>query len=189
VVLNKKGKIERLVEKPEQFVSNLAIVGLYNIQDSKLLSACLDEMISNNIRTRGEYQLTDALQMMIEKGAEFSTTNVEGWFDCGKPETLLNTNRFLLDRKPPSRQFPDSIIIPPSFIAETAVIERSVIGPYASVADGAVVKNSIVRDSIISNYAKVQSSLLEQSIIGNEAEVKGHFNRLNVGDSSQISET
>ncbi|MBE2189693.1 MAG: NTP transferase domain-containing protein [Desulfobulbaceae bacterium] len=189
VVLNNKGKIERLVEKPEQFVSNLAIVGLYNIQDSKLLSACLDEMINNNIRTRGEYQLTDALQMMIEKGAEFSTTNVEGWFDCGKPETLLNTNRFLLDRKPPSRQFPDSIIIPPSFVAATAVIERSVIGPYASVADGAVVKDSIVRDSIISNYAKVQSSLLEQSIIGNEAEVKGHFNRLNVGDSSQISET
>ncbi|PKL85777.1 MAG: nucleotidyl transferase [Ignavibacteriae bacterium HGW-Ignavibacteriae-1] len=189
VVLNKKGKIERLVEKPEQFVSNLAIVGLYSIEDSKLLSACLDEMIKNNIRTRGEYQLTDALQMMIEKGAEFSTTNVEGWFDCGKPETLLNTNRFLLDRKPPSRQFPDSIIIPPSFVAATAVIERSVIGPYASVADGAVVKDSIVRDSIISNYAKVQSSLLEQSIIGNEAEVKGHFNRLNVGDSSQISET
>jgi len=189
VVLNGDGKIERLVEKPENFISNLAIVGIYNINQTELLNECLQQMINDNIRTRGEYQLTDALQMMIDKGAEFSTANVEGWYDCGKPETLLSTNRFLLDRKPTSKQFTDSIIIHPSFVAPTAVIERSVIGPYASVADGAVVKESIVRDSIISNHAKVKSSLLEQSIIGNEAEVKGHFHRLNVGDSSQISET
>ncbi len=189
VVRNGGGKIEKLVEKPENFISNLAIVGIYNINQTELLNECLRQMITENIRTRGEFQLTDALQMMIDKGAIFSTADVEGWYDCGKPETLLSTNRFLLDRKPTSKQFADSIIIHPSYVAPTAVIERSVIGPYASVADGAVVKDSIVRDSIISNHSKVISSLLEQSIIGNEAEVKGHFHRLNVGDSSQISET
>lgn len=189
VVRNGNGTIEKLVEKPENFISNLAIVGIYNINQTELLNECLQQMISDNIRTRGEFQLTDALQMMIDKGAIFSTADVEGWYDCGKPETLLSTNRFLLDRKPTSKQFVDSIIIDPSYVAPTAVIERSVIGPYASVADGAVVRDSIVRDSIISNHSKVISSLLEQSIIGNEAEVKGHFHRLNVGDSSQISET
>lgn len=189
VVRNGDGTIEKLVEKPENFISNLAIVGIYNINQTELLNECLQEMILENIRTRGEFQLTDALQMMIDKGAIFSTADVEGWYDCGKPETLLSTNRFLLDRKPTSKQFADSIIIHPSYVAPTAVIERSVIGPYASVADGAVVRDSIVRDSIISNHSKVISSLLEQSIIGNEAEVKGHFHRLNVGDSSQISET
>jgi glucose-1-phosphate thymidylyltransferase len=189
VVRNGNGTIEKLVEKPENFISNLAIVGIYNINQTELLNECLQQMISDNIRTRGEFQLTDALQMMIDKGAIFSTADVEGWYDCGKPETLLSTNRFLLDRKPTSKQFADSIIIDPSYVAPTAVIERSVIGPYASVADGAVVRDSIVRDSIISNHSKVISSLLEQSIIGNEAEVKGHFHRLNVGDSSQISET
>lgn len=189
VVKDSTNKISKLIEKPEEPISKLAIVGLYHIQDTALLTNSLDELISNGIKTRGEYQLTDALQLMIEKGANFTTFPVDGWYDCGKPETLLSTNRFLLDQKPTFRKLNDSIIIPPVFISDSAIIERSVIGPYASVADGAVVKDSILRNSIVSFNAKVVSSLLEESIIGNDADVKGHFNKLNVGDSSQIFES
>ncbi len=189
VVKGIDNKITKLIEKPEEPVSKLAIVGLYHIQDTNLMKESLEELMAKDIRTRGELQLTDALQIMINKGAQFTTFNVDGWYDCGKPETLLSTNRFLLDQKPCLLKFKDSIIIPPVFISDSAVIKRSVIGPYASVADGAVVKDSIVRNSIISFNAKVVSSLLEESIIGNEADVKGQFHKLNVGDSSQISES
>jgi glucose-1-phosphate thymidylyltransferase len=189
VVKGSDNKISKLIEKPDDLISKLAIVGLYHIQDTQLLIESLNELIGNNILTRGEYQLTDALQLMINKGANFTTFPVDGWYDCGKPETLLSTNRFLLEQKPTSIKLKDSIIIPPVFISDSAIIERSVIGPYASVADGAVVRDSILRNSIISFNAKVVSSLLEESIIGNDADVKGHFHKLNVGDSSQISES
>lgn len=189
VVKNENGNIAKLVEKPEEFISNLAIVGIYHIRNTVLLINSLNKLINENIRTRGEYQLTDALQLMIESGAEFNTFPVEGWYDCGKPETLLSTNRFLLDQKPYHTSLNNTIVIPPVFISENAIVESSVIGPYTSIADGAVVKDSIIKNSIISFGAKVSYSLLEESIIGNDADVKGHFHKLNVGDSSQISES
>ncbi len=189
VVKDKDGTITKLVEKPDDFVSNLAIVGIYYIRETKLLIDSLNKLMGNGIRTRGEYQLTDALQLMIENGADFTTFPVEGWYDCGKPETLLSTNRFLLDQKPHYANLKDTIVIPPVFISDNAIVESSVIGPYTSIADGAIVKESIIRNSIISFGAKVTHSLLEESIIGNESDVKGHFHKLNVGDSSQISES
>ena len=185
-LLDENRKVKQLIEKPDDPVSNLALVGLYNIGNSQLLAECLSELINKNIKTRGEYQLTDALQLMIDKGEKFNVFPVEGWFDCGKPETLLSTNKFLLDQKPLSRDFKESIIIPPVYISEKADIRRSVIGPYTSVADGAIVEDSIVKNSIISYGARVTSSLLDESIIGNDAEVEGSFTTLNVGNSSQI---
>jgi glucose-1-phosphate thymidylyltransferase len=185
-LLDENNIVSKLIEKPDEPISKLALVGLYNIENSKLLAESLDELITKGIKTRGEYQLTDALQLMIEKGEKFDVFHVEGWFDCGKPETLLSTNKFLLDQKPQTRDFKESIIIPPVYISENAVIKRSVIGPYTSVADGAIVEESIVKNSIISYGAKVSSSLLDESIIGNDAEVEGHFTTLNVGNSSQI---
>lgn len=187
VIQNEDAIIDKLIEKPEVFVSNLAIVGLYYITNPQLLKSSLNELIDNNITTRGEYQLTDALQLMLDKGEKFTTFGVDGWYDCGKPETLLSTNKFLLEQKPTLRKFEDSVVIDPCYISETAVVERSIIGPYTSVADGAVVRDSIIRDSIISYEALVCSSLLEESIIGNNAEVKGHYHRLNVGNSSTIN--
>ena len=172
VVELEKGFISRLIEKPENPTTNLALVGLY--------------FINNHIRTRDEYQLTDALQMMIDKGEKFTTFPVEGWYDCGKPETLLSTNRYLLDGKSTYKTPEGAVIIPPAFVAENAIVERSVIGPYTTVASGATVIDSVVRDSIISDGATVTASTLEQSIIGNNAIVKGKFSRLNVGDSSEI---
>ncbi len=186
VISNASGKIEKLIEKPEEPISNMAIVGLYFIKDTPLLVKSLNKLIDEDIRTRGEYQLTDALQLMLESKAEFATFNVDGWYDCGKPETLLSTNRFLLDKNPTPQVLKDSIIIQPSFVSDKAVIERSIIGPYTSVADGAIVKDSIIRGSIISYEAKVTSSLLVDSIVGNRAELNGHFHRLNIGNSSTI---
>ncbi|MCU0424573.1 MAG: sugar phosphate nucleotidyltransferase [Candidatus Kapabacteria bacterium] len=178
--------VAKLVEKPEIPPTNLAIVGLYFIQKPRLLAECLEEIVNNDIRTRGEYQLTDALQRMIDKGEKFTTFPVEGWYDCGKPETMLATNRYLLERKPHSRECTDTIVIPPVYIAPSAVVERSVVGPFATVAEGAIVLNSIVRDSIISDYATVDQSMLDRSIVGNNAQVRGNFRRINVGDSSEV---
>ena len=186
VVEMEKGFISRLIEKPEHPTSNLALVGLYFINNPGLLVNCLDEMIEKNIRTRDEYQLTDALQMMIDRGEKFTTFPVEGWYDCGKPETLLSTNRYLLDGMSIPYPIDGTVIIPPAFVSPKAHIERSVIGPYATVAAGARVVDSVVKDSIISDGATVTASMLEQSIIGNNAIVKGKFSRLNVGDSSEI---
>ncbi len=181
------GFIKNLVEKPQNFVSNMAIVGLYYIKNPAMLRQSLEELINKDIRTKSEYQLTDALRLMLEKGEKFTTFHCEGWYDCGKPETLLSTNRFLLEKKQ-IECFPDkTVMIPPVYIAPNATVERSVIGPYATVADGAIVKDSIVRNTIISDGATVESCLLEESIIGNNAIVRGNFYNLNVGNSSEIN--
>ncbi|ROL56338.1 nucleotidyl transferase [Bacteroidetes/Chlorobi group bacterium MS-B_bin-24] len=187
VVTNSEGRITRLVEKPEKFVSNLAIVGIYFIRNSDLLAECLNELLQKDIKTKGEFQLTDALQMMIEKGEKFVTVPVEGWYDCGKPETLLETNRFLLSKKPYNKTISDCVVLPPVYIDDNAFVSRSVIGPYATIATGSVVIDSVVRNSIISDGARVESYLLENSIIGNSAVVRGSFFQMNVGNSSEIN--
>jgi len=180
-------RVVSLVEKPDVPPSDLAIVGLYSVAHTDLLMDCLDALVAGDIRTKGEYQLTDALMMMLERGEEMRVFAVEGWYDCGRPETLLETNRFLLQRSQEGDvKIPGSIVIPPVSIDPTAVVERSVVGPYASIAAGAVVRDSIVRDSILNADAKVEGSLLDRSLIGEHAVVRGNFQRLNVGDSSEI---
>jgi glucose-1-phosphate thymidylyltransferase len=180
------GFITRLVEKPENPTTNLAVVGLYYIKNPRLLTECLEEVIQKEIKTKGEYQLTDGLQLMIEKGERITTFHVDGWYDCGKPETLLATNRYLLDKKSTERRIPGVVVIPPVYISPNCEISRSIIGPYATIADGAVVQDSIVRNLIISEGAKVQKSLLDNSIIGSNAVVRGNYKRVNAGDSSEI---
>ncbi|MBQ6269021.1 MAG: NTP transferase domain-containing protein [Bacteroidetes bacterium] len=189
VVVNEETKeIEKLVEKPQVPISNLAIVGIYCIQNTKKLIDSLQYLMDNNIRTKNEFQLTDALQNMLENDEKFYTFNVEGWYDCGKAETLLETNKFLLEKNYSNfNKFSDkNVIIPPCFISENAIVENSIIGPYASVAENAVVKNSIINNSIISNNAKVTKILLRESIIGDEAEIAGTYNKLNIGNASII---
>lgn len=186
VLQNSEGYIEKMIEKPDELIPRMAIVGIYYIKNPDLLVACLEDLMKNNIKTRDEYQLTDALQMMLERGEKMTVFPVEGWYDCGKPLTLLSTNRFLLDKLNDRQNFPDAVIVPPVYIAPNAKIERAIIGPYATIADGACVFDSVIRDSIISDGATVANSLLEKSIIGNNAIVKGDFTRMNVGDSSEI---
>jgi len=186
IVEKEKGWIKRLVEKPKHPTSHEAIVGVYYITDTSLLKECLKETISKNIRTKGEYQLTDALQLMIKRGAKFSTFDVEGWYDCGKPETLLETNRHLLSKTKLKRKIPGSVMIQPVYVSPSAKIISSVLGPFVSVAGDAVVRNSVIKNSIVGEGAEVSYCLLESSLIGIDAQVSGTFHKLNVGDSSVV---
>jgi glucose-1-phosphate thymidylyltransferase len=186
VALVEGGRITRLIEKPDQPVSRLAIVGIYYIAHSALLYGCLDEMIRDNRTTKGEYQLTDALEMMLGKGETMKVFPVEGWYDCGKTETLLSTNQELLDLESVKREIPGSVVVGPVAIDKSATIENSIVGPYVTIAAGAVVRNSIVRNSIVNENARVENMLVEASLVGDSADVRGSFRRLNVGDSSEI---
>lgn len=186
VVQMRGGMVEQLIEKPDVPPTNLAIVGLYFIKHPQLLSECLVDLVENDRRTRGEYQLTDALQQMIDKGEKFSTFHVDGWYDCGKPETLLETNRHLLDRRSFERKISGVVINPPVHIAPTAQITNSIIGPHATIADGAIVTDSVIADSIVGENASVKQTMLRESIIGNDAIVRGTFHRINAGASSEL---
>ena len=180
------GFVTRLIEKPENPTSNLAIVGLYFIRRPDVLLECLKSMIKNDVRTKGEFQLTDGLQLMIERGEKIKTFTIDGWFDCGKPETLLETNKHLLGQHSTLTSPPGVVVIPPVFISPKAIVKNSVIGPNTTIAAGASVEDSVVRNSIISEDALVKSALLEESIIGSNAIVRGGYKRINIGDSSEL---
>ena len=180
------GYISRLIEKPDNPTTNLAVVGLYFIKNPGLLLECLNAIVSGDKRTKGEYQLTDALQMMIGKGEKFSTFTVDAWYDCGKPETLLSTNRHLLEKNSKLREIPGVVTIPPVYIGANAEIVNSIIGPYATIGEGAHVTDSIIRNSIIGDESAVSGVLLDNSIVGNNGAVKGGFKRVNAGDSSEV---
>ncbi len=164
----KNGWVTKLTEKPKKPKGNLALVGLYYLRDTKLFKNCLKEIVENGQKTKGEYQLTDVLQKMIEKKAKFKTFPVSGWYDCGKIETLLETNRNLLMKNHFSarlKRLTGSLILPPVFISPKAKIENSVIGPFVSIADQARVKNSVIFDSIINQEAQVQKSILNSQVV------------------------
>lgn len=186
VAVVENGLITKLIEKPESSISNLAIVGLYYIKNSQLLSNCLEEIIESQTLTKGEYQLTDALELMIRKGEKLKPFIVEGWYDCGKPETLLSTNHHLLKKLNHFNESPGVQIVPPVFISPKSNIINSVIGPYTTVSEGATISNSIIKNSIIGINANVVNALLYDSIIGNNSVIKGHYKKLNTGDSSEI---
>ena len=189
VVIKKDNRIMEFVEKPEKPVSNRAIVGIYYIANTQLLFNCLKFVYDNNIKTRGEYQLTDALELMLKRGAKFTDVLCEKWLDCGKPETLLETNRLLLDIyfKENEYSYKNCVIIKPVAIAEGVRIENSVIGPFVSVAKGVKIKNSILKNSIINESAYIENAVLEESLIGHAAVYKNRYIRVNIGDSSEFT--
>lgn len=186
VELGEGQRISRLVEKPEQPSSSLAIVGVNFIGNSPLLFDCLKTIIEEDRRTRGEFQLTDALQLMVERGACLTTFPVERWFDCGKQETLLETNRHLLEKTQTPLEVRGSTIIPPVYLDPTATVHNSVVGPWVSIAGGAVIRNCIVSDTIIDENAVVENLLLTGSLVGEKVVLRGKFHRLRVGDSSEM---
>lgn len=181
------GRITRLVEKPSEPVSNLAVVGFYYLPEARRLMDAIAHTMEQGIQTKGEYYLADALQVMIERGEVLTTETVPMWRDCGTIEALLDTNRYLLEHGHSTAiEGVQSVIIPPVYIAPSAVVERSVVGPYVSVAEGAVVRESIVKDSIVNEGAQIQSVIMAKSLIGDKAYVDGISHELNVGDSSDI---
>ena len=175
-----------LAEKPKHPRSNLAIVGLYYFQDIAKVSAAVDYLVRNDIRTKNEYQLTDALKHMLENGEKFETMKIEQWHDCGTAEALIATNRALLRKTKYYKKRPGNIIIGPVHIADSVQITESIIGPHVSIDEGVIVKQSVIKDSIINRGASVDSALLTESIVGANACVKGGYKRLNVSESSRI---
>lgn len=189
VVVVRDGYISRLIEKPEDMENNLAVIGLYYIKDSQFLMRCISDLIERDIKTKGEYFLADALQIMIDEGAKFRAERVDVWEDCGKPETVLQTNRYLLQKSGgKAGNTENSVVIPPVYIAENARVSDSVIGPYVTIAENSVVRRSIIQNSIINKGALIEDAMLMESLIGDNAMVRGTFERLNVGDSSQVDQ-
>ncbi|MCF2207528.1 NTP transferase domain-containing protein [Halobacterium salinarum] len=188
VVSTADGVVDQLVEKPSDPTSNIAISGVYIIEDTATLFDALQHLIDNDIRGAGsEYQLTDALQRMVEGGAAFGTFSVADWYDCGRPETLLDANRVLLDKSDEtSAEATSGMLIQPVDIGSGVTIERSVVGPHVSVDDGATIRDSRVRDSIVGRNAALSSVNASDTIVGEDAVVEQSPMQLNVGDSSEV---
>lgn len=189
IVSRDGGRVTGLVEKPTDPPSNLAISGVYFIEDTAGLFEALGWHIEHDKRGAGdEYQLTDALARMLEQGAELGTFEVEGWYDCGRPETLLEANRTLLESGATTESAvgETSVAIPPVDIGEDVTVRRSVVGPHVSVDDGAVIEDSRVRDSIVGQASRLRDVNLASTLVGSDSEVSGSPSELNVGDSSEI---
>ena len=187
VALTKNGYVTKFVEKPSTPISNLAVVGVYYFRAWQKLMKAIDTLIERNIQTKGEYFLADAMQLMIEDGARLEVETIPVWEDCGTREAILKTNRYLLTKHGShAREIQGSVILPPVYISDSATIQSSIIGPNVSLSENAVVENSIVRDCIISECAHIENAMLESSLVGKDAYVRGTFERLNVGDSSEV---
>ena len=186
VVVKDGERVATLVEKPDEPVSDLAIMGIYYFKDAGRLIDVIERQIADENITKGEYFIADAIQMMIDDGAHFTTTEASVWQDAGTNEALLETNRYLLDMSDSATSNDEAIIIPPALIDPTATVRHSIIGPYVSVGAGSTVTGSIVKDSIIDNGAQVDGANLDHSIIGREAIVRGGPACLNVGDTSAV---
>lgn len=189
VVTVENNRVVDLKEKPDSPDSNLAISGIYVVDDSTALFEALEYLIENDIRGAGdEYQLTDALKRMIKNGSTLGTFPVENWYDCGRPETLLKANKLLLERVDTreGNENGTNLIIPPVDIGEDVEITQSVVGPYVSVDSGAEISNSRIEHTIIGTNSVVLGANLSRSIIGDNSTTKGSPNRLNIGDSSEV---
>ncbi|NOQ21862.1 MAG: NTP transferase domain-containing protein [Candidatus Aegiribacteria sp.] len=180
--------VTRLVEKPSEFVSDMAIVGIYGFSSGSILMNAVSRLISSGIKTRGEFQLTDAMQLMLEEGHSFGCFEVEGWYDCGKPETVLETNRILLDLGKGSSvgEHENAVIVPPVSIDDGVEIISSIVGPYVSIASGSKIRGSILRNTIIGSGTCLRNVHIHDSIIGNEADLSGTAVSINAGSSCII---
>ena len=191
VELNEDGVIVNFVEKPTEFVSDLAIIGVYYFKDGANLRKELQYLLDNNIMDKGEYQLTDAMENMKQKGLQFYTGQVEEWLDCGNKNATLHTMERMLEIKKEketlkhtSANINNSTIIEPCFIGENVTITNSVVGPYASLEAGAQIENSIVKTSIVGNETIVKNCIIEKSLLGNNVNCNSKAEELSLGDFS-----
>lgn len=192
VELDEQGRITRFTEKPESMDNKNVVIGLYYVRDSQAMLRAIEKQMARKQMTKGEFYLADAFQVMIDDGALFRTQPVDVWLDCGKPETVLETNRYLLEHgRDNSAQIaqPGVTVIPPVFIHPTARLDHAIIGPYATIAAGCQISYSIIKDSIIEDRAAVTRIILDQSLIGQGAQLKGRYFTLNIGDTSSVDFT
>lgn len=176
-----------MVEKPDTPVSRLAQVGLYYLKDGAGFIEAIEATIAAGETVKGEYYLPSVFMRMIGSGVKFKAPEIDAWLDCGKPETLLETNRFLLEgRHHIHGDVEGSVLIEPVHVEEGAVIRNSIIGPYVSIAAGSVIENSVVSDSIINTDNIVKYMILDNSLLGDAVNLVGSPRRMNIGDHSHI---
>ena len=195
VKLDDQGNITDFVEKPETFVSNLAIIGIYYFKDGEYLRNELQYLLDNDIKDKGEFQLTNALENMKNKGTRFIPGKISEWLDCGNKDATVYTNQRYLeyikdqpDLVSPTAKITNSVIIPPTYIGENAVLNNAVVGPYVSIGKNtqvsdAIVSNSIVQENTVINFANITNSML-----GSFVSFQGKQSDLSVGDYNVLKE-
>ncbi|RME31936.1 MAG: nucleotidyl transferase [Candidatus Zixiibacteriota bacterium] len=181
------GRIIHLEEKPEHPKTNLAVIGLYYFAEGNTLKEHLAAHIASGRTTRGEIQFTDALERMIRAGEVIVPFEVQGWYDCGKKETMLETNRHLLARLPAPPPQDGCVIVPPVSLADSVTCEHAVIGPHVSVAGNVVIRRAVISDAIIGENTTITDAIITNSIVGRDAVIRGRALALNLGDSSEIT--
>lgn len=190
VKLNNEGTITDFIEKPAEFVSDLAIIGIYYFKDGDYLKKELQYLLDNNIREKGEYQLTNALENMKQKGTKFVPGKVDEWLDCGNKDATVYTNKRVLEINRNSSMISsnvkkeNAIIIEPCYIGENVELKNSIVGPHVSLGSGSKVENSVVSNSIIQTNAKIKNSVIDNSMIGNGAEYNNAAEQLSISDYS-----
>jgi glucose-1-phosphate thymidylyltransferase len=184
------GMVTQLVEKPKDMANNLAVVGCYYLQQAEKLIAAIATQMEQKRMLQGEYFIVDAFNILLQQGLKMGVRPVEVWHDCGKPEALLETNRYLLehgrDNSSQVSQRPSVVVVPPVYVDPSAVITEAVIGPHVSIGAECEVRRSIVQNSIIDGGSQILDTTLAASLIGRDARVVGRYRSLNVGDSSEI---
>jgi len=188
ILTDEHGFMKRIVEKPSEPISRLANIGLYYIRDWKLLFEGIEHVMNSEPGASGEYYLTDAFQYMVDRGAKILTLPVEGWYDAGKPETLLETNRHVLEtsrgKRPSAAE--GVTIHDPVHIADDVVLEECEIGPNVTISAGTEVRRSRLRDTIVGNGARIARCDLHDSLIGDEVRITGVTGQVDVGDHSIV---
>lgn len=191
VEVDDAGMVQRLIEKPQIPKSNLALVGIYKLMQPRAFVEAIETIISKKIKSLGEYQLTDALMIMLEEGETMTIHPVSNWYDCGKKESLLEANGILLGgeefMETDQYHFPNSIIIPPVSIAANCDIQNSIIGPNVAIGESTAVRNSIIENSIVGSFSTLEVAVLNQSVIGSDTILSGPSQSLNIGDNTEIS--
>lgn len=189
VKLNAENEITDFVEKPATFVSDLAIIGIYYFKDGDYLKSEIKYLLDNDIKDKGEYQLTNALENMKNKGTRFLPGKVEEWLDCGNKDATVYTNQRVLELKKGNEKLianslkvVNSVIIEPCFIGENVIIENSVVGPHVSIGDKTKISNSVLSNSIVQTNSIIQHKVIHNSMIGNYASLCGAKEDVSIGD-------
>jgi glucose-1-phosphate thymidylyltransferase len=191
VKLDEQGYISEFIEKPKQFVSDLAIIGIYYFKSGRQLQAELQYLIDHEVKDKGEYQLTNALENMKQKGVRFKTYPIDEWLDCGNKNAVIYANQRILEFKKDAAQtgrgvsIENSTIIQPCYIGEGVTIENSVIGPYVSIGKSSVISNSVISNSIVQNNSQVSNVVIENSMLGSYVEYIAKKTELSLGDFSK----
>lgn len=192
VKLDTEGNITDFVEKPKEFVSDLAMIGIYYFKNGEALAEEIAYLLENNVTEGGEYQLPDALRRMTEKGAKLGPGKVDAWMDCGNPAVTVETNGRVLDLKypqssvDPTAEIKDSIVIPPCYIGAGTKITGSVVGPHVSIGTKCAVTDARLINSIVQNETKITAACIENSMIGSHTKVSKPRFQLSVGDYNTV---